>query len=153
MTASFAGLRPLVARRPSASTAKLSREHLVDVSPLGLVTIAGGKWTTYRAMAQDTIDVAIARSALAASPCITAELRLHDDSTAELRALAAEHIDLADTLCEGFAYTKADVVNAFRNEMARTVDDVVARRTRLSFLDEAAARDVRPLVERLRAYA
>ena len=150
ITASFAGLRPLVERSAVASTAKLSREHVVEVSRNGLVTIAGGKWTTYRKMAADAIDAAIAAAGLTPAPCATETLRLHDDASGELDALIALQPDLATPLAAGFPYTKADAVNAFRNEMARTADDVVARRTRLAFLDARAAAAARPVVEALR---
>lgn len=149
ITASFAGLRPLVERSAASSTAKLSREHLVDVSPGGLVTIAGGKWTTYRKMAEDTIDVAAKHAGLLRSPCRTPWLTLHDDTRDELAGLVRADPSLAQPLSPGFAYTRADVVNAYRNEMARTADDVLARRTRLAFLDTAVARAVRPAVEAL----
>lgn len=151
ITATFAGLRPLVARAAQATTAKLSREHLVDVSPQGLVTIAGGKWTTYRAMAEDAVDVAIASARLTPAPCITQHLRLHDDTSDELQALIRQRPSLAEPLCVGFGYTKADAVNAFRNEMARSADDVLERRTRLAFLDAKAARSARATVEELRS--
>lgn len=149
ITARFAGLRPLV-ERGAASTAKESREHVVETSASGLVTIAGGKWTTYRKMAQDAIDAAIASGGLRRAPCITATLRLHDDTSDELHALIAQRPELGERLHPGFSYTKADVVNGYRSEMARTADDVLARRTRLAFLDEAAARACRGVVEELR---
>jgi glycerol-3-phosphate dehydrogenase len=137
ITASFAGLRPLV-ERGAASTAKESREHFVETSPSGLVTIAGGKWTTYRKMAEDAVDAAIAGGALKRSACVTATLRLHDDTRGELAALTVAHPELGEPLHAGFSYTKADVVNGYRNEMARTPEDILARRTRLAFLDAAA---------------
>jgi glycerol-3-phosphate dehydrogenase len=148
ITASFAGLRPLV-ERGAATTAKESREHLVETSPLGLVTIAGGKWTTYRKMAQDAVDAAIASGGLSAAPCITTTLRLHDDTSGEIDALIANRPELAAALSPGFAYTKADVVNGYRYEMARTVDDILARRTRLAFLDAKATAACRSIVEDL----
>ncbi len=137
ITARFAGLRPLV-ERGAASTAKESREHLVETSRSGLVTIAGGKWTTYRKMAQDAVDAAIVSGGLKSAACITATLRLHDDTSDELRAITMQRPELGEPLHAGFSYTKADVVNGYRNEMARTPDDILARRTRLAFLDAAA---------------
>ncbi len=150
IAASFAGLRPLVERGAAAATAKLSREHVVDVARSGLVTIAGGKWTTYRKMAQDAIDAAAVAAGLPHAPCRTERLRLHDDPSDEIDALIAADPSLGQPLVDGFAYRRADAANGFRNEMARTVDDVVARRTRLAFLDERAAAAARPIVERLR---
>ncbi|HTX58576.1 MAG TPA: glycerol-3-phosphate dehydrogenase/oxidase [Verrucomicrobiae bacterium] len=149
--AAWAGLRPLV-ERGARSTARESREHLVAVSASGLVTIAGGKWTTYRKMAQDAVDAAVASAGLAPAPCVTASLRLLDDPRDDLAAIVAERADLAEPLCPGFSYTKADVVNGFRNEMARTAQDVLARRTRLAFLDRAAAESARATVAELAAY-
>ena len=73
----FAGLRPLVNRNNASSTAKLSREHLIDVSETGLVTVTGGKWTTYRKMAEDTIDRAAIEGGLSAAKSLTAEMPLH----------------------------------------------------------------------------
>ncbi|HVA32859.1 MAG TPA: glycerol-3-phosphate dehydrogenase/oxidase [Candidatus Baltobacteraceae bacterium] len=146
VSASFAGLRPLLDRRAAATTAALSREHFVEVSANGLVTIAGGKWTTYRKMAQDAVDAAARRAALSPSPCVTHALALHDDTRDELQALVSERPELGEPLYDGFAYIKADVVNGFRREMARTIDDILARRTRLSFLDDRAAQGCRAIV-------
>jgi glycerol-3-phosphate dehydrogenase len=151
IAASFAGLRPLVKRGATPATAKLSREHLVEVSATGMVTIAGGKWTTYRKMAEDAIDAAVARTGLAASPCVTARLRLHDDSSQEIEALVTARPELATPLWTGLPYTLADVVNAYRNEMARTARDVIERRTRIGFLDARAAEASRATVEGLLA--
>jgi len=148
VTASFAGLRPLVARRPSSSTARVSREHFVDVSRNGLVTIAGGKWTTYRKMAQDTIDAAAEATGLPQAPCVTSDLRLHDASS-EVAALATARPTLARRLHPDFAYTLADAVNGFRNEMARTAEDVLYRRTRIGMLDTKAMQACWPEVQEL----
>lgn len=152
--ATFAGLRPLVNRR-ATTTAALSREHLVDVSPTGLVTIAGGKWTTYRKMAEDVVDVAVRTAKLSPAPAQTAYLPLHgalgplpDDAmlrpygtdAAAVVALTREDPSLAERLDPRLPYTGAAVVYAARAEMARTLEDVLARRTRALFLDIAAAR-------------
>jgi len=166
--AAFAGLRPLVSGA-GASTAKLSREHLVDVSRSGVVTITGGKWTTYRKMAEDTIDVAAREGKLAASPCVTADLPVHGSPGTNsgtpkdaryaaygtdrdaLLALEREQPSLAEPLDPRLPYTGAEVVHAARAEYARTVDDVLARRTRALFTDVAAARASAPLVAQLLA--
>lgn len=126
----FAGLRPLV-NRAAVRTATLSREHAVEVSKSGLVTIAGGKWTTYRKMAQDAVDAAERHAGLAHVPSSTAHLRLID-ATAEIEAL-----DEGDR-----------VKHAVRIEMARTVEDVLARRSRLLFVDARDARARAPSVAR-----
>ncbi len=168
--ATFAGLRPLL-RHGGRTTAQLSREHLVNVSPGGLVTIAGGKWTTYRKMAQDVIDVAARSAGLAAARSSTDRLHLHgftspssnagacapaDDAmrvygsdAAEVLALVSGDATLGELLHARLPYTCAQVVYGVRAEMARTVDDVLARRTRALFLDRAAARESAPRVASL----
>lgn len=118
----WAGLRPLVNRR-AVHTARLSREHVVEISAAGLVTIAGGKWTTYRRMAQDAVDAAVRQSQLPPVPCPTADL-----------PLSADDPPLLATLDERVAFAASE-------EMARTVEDVLARRTRALFLDAKGARD------------
>ena len=121
----FTGIRPLVKAGEASSTAALSREHTIEISSSGLLTIAGGKWTTYRRMAEDAVDHAIVLGLLAERPCVTRELRIHDPGT---------HDDDAGWFA--------------RYEMARTVEDVLARRTRLLFLDVRAALDRAPEVAR-----
>ena len=140
ITAMYCGLRPLVDRK-AVTTATLSREHVVETSASGLVTIAGGKWTTYRQMAQDTIDVAGKVGGLAAAPCRTHDLPLNES---QLPGTGAK-------LHPNLAYTEDDVVHAIRYEMARTVDDVLSRRTRASFLDERASAACAPRVAALLA--
>jgi glycerol-3-phosphate dehydrogenase len=125
----WAGLRPLV-RKSGTQTARLSREHIIEVSRSGLVTIAGGKWTTYRRMAQDAVDAAAQRAGLPRVPSQTKHLRLHCYETPLLMSLDER------------------VAFAAQQEMARTVEDVLARRTRALFLDAKAARDQAPAVAR-----
>ncbi len=127
VTSAWAGLRPLIRRR-AVRTAQLSREHFIEVSPAGLVTVTGGKWTTYRKMAQDAVDTAAARAQLPSVACKTAELRLHCYETPFLMPLDER------------------VAFAAREEMARTVEDVLGRRTRALFLDAKGARDEAPRV-------
>jgi glycerol-3-phosphate dehydrogenase len=166
--AAFAGLRPLVDRKATTS-AKQSREHTVDVSPSGLVTIAGGKWTTYRKMAEDVVDAAAARAGLPQRPSPTAVMPLHGaphagaqrahegsltvygTDAAAVAALRAHDPGLRERLHPSLSYTGAEVVYAARHEMARTVDDVLSRRTRAAFLDTAAARASAPAVAALLA--
>jgi glycerol-3-phosphate dehydrogenase len=121
----FTGIRPLVKSSDVSNTAALSRDHTIEVSSSGLLTIAGGKWTTYRRMAEDAVDHAIVLGQLDERPCITRDLRIRDPG---------EHDDSA----AWFA----------RQEMARTVEDVLARRTRLLFLDARAALAKAPQVAR-----
>ena len=170
----YAGLRPLV-RPPDEEgerTASLSRDHHVFTSPSGLVTIVGGKWTTYRKMAEDVMTRAAEVAGLEAVPSRTAELRLHgapaNATTSEggvptgplasygtdapaLRALAAEDAELEGLLHPRLPYLKAEVVWAARQEMARTVEDVLSRRTRALLLDARASLEAAPLVARLLA--
>ena len=164
--ATYAGLRPLVSGKAS-STAKLSREHLVDVSSHGVVTIAGGKWTTYRKMAEDTIDVAAREAKLPASPSRTASIGLRGNpgpaaarperyaaygtDGSALEALERANPALAEPFAACLPYTRAQVVYAAREEQARTVDDVLARRTRALFHDAEAARAAAPAVAALLA--
>jgi len=167
--AAFAGLRPLVAGNgASDETSKLSREHVIEVSTSGVVTVTGGKWTTYRRMAEDTIDEAARRGGLPLRPSPTASLPLHGAPTGVLvvggddyaaygtdgsALLALERADpsLREALDPRLPYTRAEVVFGVRAEMARTVDDVLARRTRALFLDVAAARAAAPVVAALLA--
>ena len=169
----FAGLRPLLrghdvrAGDIGAPTAKLSREHAVVVSPSGLVTITGGKWTTYRRMAADAVDQAIEVGGLARHTSTTATLRLHgwedladgrDDSlsvygsdAARIRALAAEDPEWERPLHPALPYRLAEVVWAARHEAARCVEDVLARRTPRLFLDARASIEAAPVVAALLA--
>ncbi len=163
--AAFAGLRPLVSGKAS-STAKLSREHLIDVSKSGIVTVTGGKWTTYRKMAADTIDIARREGELPVAQSRTAKLSLHGNpgssghpsdvdyasygtDRGELFELERADPALREPLHPRLPYTRAEVIFATRSEMARTVDDVLARRTRSSFIDIEAARSAAPLVATL----
>lgn len=166
--ATFAGIRPLVRSGGEDNTAALSRDHTVNVSKSGLVTIAGGKWTTYRKMAEDTIDCAMVIAQLPGRPCETRELRLHGyapgaESDADgdfaiygsdgpaLQRLVEEQPDFAKQLHPDFDYVGAQVVWAVRHEMARTVEDVLARRLRVLFLDTRASIAMAPVVAALMA--
>jgi glycerol-3-phosphate dehydrogenase len=163
----FAGLRPLIrpAGAAGTATAKLSREHAVVVSSAGLVTITGGKWTTYRPMARDAVDHAARVGRLPGRPCETTSLRLHGwvaepeersshlayygADLAQVKALVTEHPSMADLLHPSLPYVAAEVVWAARHEAARTVEDVLARRTRALFLDARASIAIAPRVAEL----
>jgi glycerol-3-phosphate dehydrogenase len=147
----YVGLRPLV--KGEGKTSALSRDHVIHVDTSGLLSITGGKWTTYRHMAEDCVDHAITLGRLRDEPCPTRNLRIHgylQDSgalgdlevygsdAAEIRALARDP-RLATQLHPDLPYIAAEVVWAARNEMARTVEDILARRTRALFLNAAAA--------------
>lgn len=157
----FAGLRPLVSRDPEGETSSISREHVLHVSRSGLITITGGKWTTYRRMAEETIDKAINVGGLAPRPCITETLALHgangaeweDDSLAHYGA-AAESLRAFMKAVEGgetrihprLDVSEGEVRWAVRHEMARTAEDVLSRRTRSLVLDAAASIEAAPRV-------
>lgn len=162
----FTGIRPLVRTGQTLATAALSREHSIQISGSGLLTITGGKWTTYRSMAEDCVDHAIVLGQLEERPCVTRELRIHGHhenpdqfgdlavygSDAPLLAhLQSERPALRRPLHGALPISGAQVVWAARHEMARTVEDVLARRTRALFLHAAAARSMAPAVARLLA--
>ena len=162
----FAGQRPLVRAGGGAGTAALARDHAIVVSASGLLTITGGKWTTYRRMAEDAVDRAQALAGLAARPCVTAELAIHGATRAEIRAenlqpygadaaalaaLIASDPAWAQPLHPALPYQRGEVAWHARHEMARTVEDVLARRTRALLLDARAALEAAPLTARLLA--
>lgn len=160
----WSGLRPLV-RNGSSSTSKLSRDHRVIVSKTGLVTVTGGKWTTYRRMGEDTINHAAKVAGLADAPSKTADLKLHgwtsspmSDEESEqvygadirqIRFLSEEDPRLDERLHPQLPYRKCEVVWAVRYEQARTVEDVLARRTRALFLNAKAAMEAAPEVSQI----
>lgn len=163
----FAGLRPLVkASRNGRPTASLSRSHRVVVSRSGLVSIAGGKWTTYRQMAEDTIDEAAAVGGLPPRPSPTATLKLHGwRESAGPDAVFAEHGSDAEALrafCDAtpegntllhphLPYCAGEVIWAVRHEMARTLADVLSRRLRALVLDARASVAIAPQVAQIMA--
>lgn len=150
----FAGIRPLVKAEGAVSTAALSRDHVIHIDSSGLMTICGGKWTTYRHMAEDCVDQAATLAQLPEKPCVTRDLRIHGSPVGsnpsgplavygtdaeKIRTLVERDPALGDPLHPALPYIKAEVVWAAREEMARTVEDVLARRTRALFLNAAAA--------------
>lgn len=164
----FAGLRPLAApQRDTDSTKEISRDHKLMVGSSGLITITGGKWTTYRKMAEETTDAVIRVASLENIDCRTKQLPIHGSSAgyvaergelsvygsdeAGIRKLSKEDPELSRPLANGFPFIKAQVIWAVRHEMARTVEDVLARRLRVLFLDARAAMDMAPEVARLMA--
>jgi len=174
----FAGLRPLV-KSSSKKTAELSRDHLITVSDSGLITIAGGKWTTYRRMAEDTVNTAITRAGLTDTPCRTAELPIHGSTTVAgtsagpaattpatdfhdplyyygsdapaIRALASADPALGKRLHARLPYIGAEIVWAAREELCMTVEDALSRRTRALLLDAQAALECAGVVAELLA--
>jgi glycerol-3-phosphate dehydrogenase len=148
----FAGIRPLVRSAQSGSTAALSRDHTIRIDPSGLITICGGKWTTYRRMAEDCVDQAAVIARLPERACRTADLPIHAFDEAAVEALVQQDSSLAAPLDPALPYTGAQVVWAAREEMARTVEDVLARRTRALFLNARAAMAMAPHVADLVAH-
>jgi glycerol-3-phosphate dehydrogenase len=152
----FAGLRPLVKAGDGANTASLSRDHTILVSDSGLITITGGKWTTYRRMAEDGIDRAEEIAGLEKVPCRTMELPVHGATRefipeANLRpygedAAAIRSLGGAAGLHPKLDLTAAEVRWHAREEMARTVEDVLARRSRALLLDARASIEASPAV-------
>jgi glycerol-3-phosphate dehydrogenase len=159
----YVGLRPLV--KGEGKSSALSRDHVIHVDTSGLLTITGGKWTTYRHMAEDCVDHAITLGKLKDAPCITKNLRIHgylEDSAAleslEVYGSDAEAIQtlardprLAARLHPELPYIAAEVVWAARAEMARTVEDVLARHTRALFLNARAAMEMAEATAKLLA--
>jgi glycerol-3-phosphate dehydrogenase len=162
----WAGLRPLVKDAGSARTADLSRRHSVTTSASGVVTVTGGKLTTYRRMASDTIDTVgramgvKARSRTDRLPlsgaagwdaaAVSSHLSNRYGSNSDaIRRLVQEHPELAGPIVPGLEYSKAEVVYAAREEMARSVDDVLARRTRARLLARDASAEAAAEVARL----
>lgn len=157
----FAGIRPLISGAGKSQTALLSREHQVLVSPTGLITIAGGKWTTYRKMGQDTVDMAATIGGLEKRASRTESLHLHGwcedidtrrlfyahGSDAEsLESLMHTRRDLAELIHPDLPYRCAEILWAVRHEMARTLSDVLSRRLRALILDARAAMAAAPRV-------
>ena len=164
----FVGIRPLVkaAGADNSKTSALSRDHTIQIDPSGLLTIVGGKWTTYRHMAEDCVNHAITLGGLNDSPCVTFNLHIHGykQNFAELGALAVYGTDaaaiqeiakaepeLGERLHPDLPYIGAEIVWAARNEMSRTLDDALARRTRALLLNAKAAVAIAPKVAGLLA--
>nr|WP_199000284.1 glycerol-3-phosphate dehydrogenase/oxidase [Flavobacterium sp. ASV13] len=165
----FAGLRPLAApKEEGKSTKEVSRSHKIIVSETSLITITGGKWTTYRKIAEDIINKAIKTGKLVNKPCITEHLAIHGNKATtnldrenhlyiygsdipEILKLQQTNPELKEKVHPDHEFTMAEVVWAIRHEMARTVDDILARRVRLLFLDARAAIQSSEKVARLLA--
>lgn len=162
----FAGIRPLVKAGDGSNTAALSRDHTIHIDQSGLLTITGGKWTTYRNMAEDCVNQAATLARLPDKSCVTRHLPVHGHHSKARRfgplavygsdAPAIQQLIRADAslgkpLHPRLPYCGAEVVWAAREEMARTVEDVLARRTRALFLNARAAIDMAPRVAELMA--
>lgn len=158
----FAGQRPLAApKKEGKSTKELSRGHKIIVSDNKMVTITGGKWTSYRLMAEDTVDKAIDLGLVEERKCVTKKLKIHGyrpdpdltdhmyvygSDEDKVLALIKENPALGEKISAKYEYTAAEVVWAVREEMARNVEDVLARRVRLLFIDAREAAGIAPKV-------
>lgn len=162
----FVGIRPLVKAAGAGSTAALSRDHTIHIDNSGLLTICGGKWTTYRKMAEDGVDHALTLAKLDEKPCVTKNLKIHGSNgnetdegplsfygsdVAKILALSKAEPKLAEQLDEALPHIAAQVIWAVRFEMARTVEDFLARRVRALFLNSASAMRMAPKVAALMA--
>lgn len=162
----FVGIRPLVRSGDATSTAALSRDHTIHIDPSGLLTLAGGKWTTYRNMAEDAVNQAATLARLPDRDCATRTLNVHGfHPSAErfgalsvygadaigIQELVAAEPRLGEPLHRALPCCGAEIVWAARHEMARSVEDVLARRTRALFLNAAAAAEMAPQAAELLA--
>jgi glycerol-3-phosphate dehydrogenase len=157
----FAGLRPLAAVPGNPeSTKEISRRHKIILSPSNLLTITGGKWTTYRLMAEETLSKAIKTGILENKKCITSDLSfskrssqnhtdmlsIYGDQWEEISQLIKKDPGLGEIIDNRFPYTKAEIIWILRNEMVMTIEDVLARRTRALFLDARASSEIAPVI-------
>ena len=162
----FAGIRPLVRSGESGNTAALSRDHTIRIENSGMITICGGKWTTYRHMAEDCVNQAATLARLAEKPCVTGHLNIHGFHPASekfghlwiygadaplVQELEQSDPSWAEPLDAALPYTGAEVVWAVRHELALTLEDILARRTRALFLNAQAALRMAPRVAALMA--
>lgn len=181
VTSAYAGLRPLLAGAGSEATRDLSRKHAIIRGPKGLITVTGGKLTTYRLMAKEVVDVVVRRRGRNPK-CVTGSISLGVDDLKSLRASVAEEVeslrlppavaeslvrsygddavevlrfareqDLSEPITEGLGYLMAEIPWGIRHEMALCAEDVLARRTRLSLEDRASGLGQRAKVESLLA--
>jgi glycerol-3-phosphate dehydrogenase len=162
----YAGLRPLAANPDNpASTKEVSRRHKITLSPSGLLTIIGGKWTTYRRMAEETIDRAIKAGLLEKAKCITSKLKLtalstditlkrlniYGDHSIDIERIISENPELGIPVDPRLPYTRAEIIWICRNEMPFMLEDILARRTRSLFLNARASAEIASVVVGLMA--
>lgn len=161
----FAGLRPLVKQKSKSSKA-ISRDHVIEVTASNLVTIVGGKWTTYRKMAEDTIDACSEVLDISWAPSKTEHIQLHgyQDPSGHpqpflsygtdsklIQEIMKEDENLKEFIHPNLPYSKAEVVFAVRHEMAFHLEDILSRRTRSLLLDAKSTLAAAPEVARLMA--
>ena len=163
----FAGLRPLAANpNDPTATREISRRHKIRISSSGLVTVEGGKWTTYRRMAQDALNKIMKAGLLEQRTCITAQLpvygigedlsgndhfHIYGIHARDIRSMFQQDPGNEALLHPRLPYTKAEIIWICRNEMPRKLEDVLARRTRALLLDARASREIAPTVAAIMA--
>jgi glycerol-3-phosphate dehydrogenase len=164
----YAGLRPLAAPKENdTKTKEVSRSHKIIVSESTLITIVGGKWTTYRKMAEDVVDKAIHIHQFLKKTCVTKTLNIHGNldqigsvkthlrvygsDVEKLQQLENSNILYSKKIHVNYHYTVAQIIWGIRHEMARNVEDILARRIRLLFLDAKAAIEAAPFVAKIMA--
>jgi glycerol-3-phosphate dehydrogenase len=161
----FAGLRPLAANPDNPhSTKEVSRRHKITLSPSGLITIVGGKWTTYRRMAEETINRAITAGFLEKRKCVTSDhpltsqigntfdrFRIYGDRSIEIEAMIRENPELGIPIDSRLPYCRAEIIWICRNEMPLNIEDILARRTRALFLNAKASSEIATEVAALMA--
>jgi glycerol-3-phosphate dehydrogenase len=162
----FAGLRPLAADPGNTgSTKEVSRRHKITITRSGLLSIVGGKWTTYRRMAEETLDKAISRGFLEKRKCVTRDIRLsplqsgsgdrfsiYGSGAVEIRRMISADPSLGEPLDPRLPYNRAEMIWICRNEMPLAIEDVLARRTRALVLNAGASADLAPLVADIMAF-
>ena len=161
----FAGLRPLV-KNTAKKTAEISRDHSVIVSDSGLISVLGGKWTTYRKMAEDVVNTAAIHARLSFAECTTKDLPIHGSANdvdfaapgyyygsdrESVKEISKTTASFGEPLHAELPYTSADIIWAVRNEYCMTIEDALARRTRALLLNAAAALEMAPGVARIMA--
>ncbi len=162
----FAGLRPLAAPKgDETATKEVSRRHKIIVSPSGLISVIGGKWTIYRRMAQDTLDKAIKKGLLEKRPCVTKtmslyaaqdpdrgdRLHIYGKNAEEIKKMIKETLALGKPIHPALPYTPAEILWICHHEMPVHLDDVLARRTRALFLNARASVEMAPEVAKIMA--
>jgi glycerol-3-phosphate dehydrogenase len=161
----YAGLRPLAAPKDGAAeTKEISRSHKVSIGESHLISIIGGKWTTYRKMGQDTVEAFAKLKGIQLNASTSEHIKLHGypegepakghmaiygSDASKIKNLMNEQPELAEKLHAVYPYTKAEVVWMARHEMALKIEDVLARRIRILFLDAQAAMEMAPIVAEL----
>ena len=161
----FAGLRPLV-KSSNKITSAISRDHHIAISDSELISITGGKWTTYRKMAEDVMEIAVHKAGMSDKECITKNLHIHGykettDYTAPLyyygsdadaiQTMVKNNPALGELIHPALPYIKAEIIWAVQNELCMAVEDALARRTRALLLDAKAAIESAPVVAKLMA--